>query len=226
MQTKITYFKKHLLKPKKFFHHFNRVNLFFSTIALLVFILISIGVSSGELQSLDEYILEQLSIILPNWFFYIAKASYFIGEAEVAAFIVLFSLIFLVRKKMWEEAQVLALFTLSILILIDRILKPFFAIPRPLDRLVDNAFGYSFPSGHASGNLILYFLLAYFIVQSFPKYKFISYFIPTFSIILMGISSAYLRVHWVSDILASYCIGYIMVSLAITLLKSSQKKRE
>jgi undecaprenyl-diphosphatase len=39
----------------------------------------------------------------------------------------------------------------------------------------------------------------------------------------MGISSAYLRVHWVSDILASYCLGYIMFSLAITLLKSSKK---
>lgn len=213
---------QYLLKPKNFFHHFSKTNLFFSSLALFCFTMISFLVATDRLKALDNYFLTQLHLILPNWFVVIAKISYFLGEAEVAVFFVLFSLGFLVWKKLWEEAQVLALFTLSILILIDKILKPFFAIPRPLDRLVDNAFGNSFPSGHASGNLLLYFLVAYFISQYLPKYKFISYFTATFLIILMGISSAYLRVHWVSDILASYCIGYIMFSLAITLLKSSQ----
>lgn len=216
---------KYLLKPQKFFHHFNKVNLFFSSLALLFFILISIIVSTGKLKSLDEYLLAQLHVILPDWFFYIAKASYFIGEAEVAVFIVLFSLGFLVWKKYWEEAQVLALFSLAILILIDKVFKPFFAVARPLDRAVENVFGYSYPSGHASGNLILYFLLAYFLTQKFPQNKIYYYGIATFSIILMGISSAYLRVHWVSDILASYCLGYIMFSLAVTLLKSSKNNQ-
>lgn len=213
---------KYLLKPQKFFYNFNKVNLFFSSLTLLFFILISIIVSTGKLKSLDEYLLVQLHVILPDWFFYIARASYFIGEAEVAVFIVLFSLGFLVWKKYWEEAQVLALFSVAILILIDKIFKPFFAIARPLDRAVENVFGYSYPSGHASGNLILYFSLAYFASQKFPQNKIYYYGIATFLIILMGISSAYLRVHWVSDILASYSLGYIMFSLAVTLLKSSK----
>ncbi|BAQ63785.1 phosphatase PAP2 family protein [Geminocystis sp. NIES-3709] len=213
---------KYLLKPKNFLYHINKVNIFFCSLALLFFSILSTLVATGKLKELDEYLLTQLHVILPDWFVYIAKASYFVGEAEVAVFIVLFSLGFLVWKKYWDEAQVLALFTLSILILIDKILKPFFAIPRPLDRLVDNAFGNSFPSGHASGNLLLYFLLAYFFSRSFPENKTYFYILATFLIILMGISSAYLRVHWVTDILASYCVGYILFSLAVTLLKSSK----
>lgn len=213
---------KYLLKPKNFFNHINKINLFFSSLALSFFIILSNLVVRGKLKIFDDYLLTIIQTTLPNWFIYIAKASYLVGEAEVAVFIVLFSLGFLVWKKYWEEAQVMALSTLSILILIDKILKPFFAISRPNNRLVENVFGNSFPSGHASGNLLLYLLLAYFFSKSFPKFKVYLFSIATFLIILMGISSVYLRVHWVTDILASYTVGYIMFILAITLLKSSK----
>jgi membrane-associated phospholipid phosphatase len=213
---------KYLLKPKNFFNHLNKINLFFSSLALSFFIILSNLVVTGKLKIFDDYLLTTIHTTLPIWFIYIAKASYFVGEAEVAVFIVLFSLGFLVWKKYWEEAQVMALSTLSILILIDKILKPFFAITRPNNRLVENVFGNSFPSGHASGNLLLYFLLAYFFSESFPKFKVYFFSLAVFLIILMGISSAYLRVHWVTDILASYAVGYIMFIVSITLLKSSK----
>ncbi|MBL1211610.1 phosphatase PAP2 family protein, partial [Geminocystis sp. GBBB08] len=179
---------KYLLKPKNFFHYINKINLFFFSLAFCFFIILSNLVVTGKLKTFDDNLLTTIHTTLPSWFIYIAKASYFVGEAEVAVFIVLFSLGFLVWKKYWEEAQVMALSTLSILILIDKILKPFFAIPRPLNRLVENVFGNSFPSGHASGNLLLYFLLAYILSQSFPKFKISFYFIATFLLILIGIS--------------------------------------
>lgn len=213
---------KYLLKPKNFFQNINKINLFFSSLALSFFIILSNLVLTGKLKVFDDNLLTIIHTTLPDWFLYIAKASYFVGEAEVAVFIVLFSLGFLVWKKYWEEAQVMALSTLFILILIDKILKPFLAISRPENRLVEHAFGNSFPSGHASGNLLLYFLLAYILSQSFPQFKIYFYFTATFLIILMGISSAYLRVHWVTDILASYAVGYVIFSIAITLLKSSK----
>lgn len=213
---------KYLLKPKNFFQNINKINLFFSSLALSFFIILSNLVATGKLKAFDDNLLTTIHTTLPRWFIYIARASYFVGEAEVAVFIVLFSLGFLAWKKYWEEAQVMALSTLSILILIDKILKPFLAIPRPENRLVENAFGNSFPSGHASGNLLLYFLLAYILSQSFSQFKIYFYSTATFLIILMGISSAYLRVHWVTDILASYAVGYIMFTIAITVLKSSK----
>lgn len=216
---------KHLIRPKNITYHLDKNNLIICGLCVTFFIILTSLVVTGRLTEIDEKILVWIHEQLPSWFIYIAKASYFVGEAEVAVFLVLFSLIFLVWKKYWIEAQVMAVSCLSILILIDRIFKPLFAIPRPFDRLVENAFGYSYPSGHAAGNLLLYFLLCYFISQSFPRWKNTLYSIAIFLLILMGVSSAYLRVHWVTDIIASYGVGYVMFSIALLLLRSSNPRQ-
>ena len=212
---------KYLLKPKNIGNHINKINLFFSTVALIIFISITYLVVTEKVTTLNEDLLITIQNNLPGWFIHIAKISYFLGEAEVAVFLVLFALGILIWKKCWEEAQVVALSSLSVLILIDRILKPFFDIRRPRQRLIRGITGYSYPSGHVAGNLLLYFLLAYIASYYFPKYKIYFYSVATFLIILIGISSVYLRVHWVSDILASYCLGYILFSMAILLLDIS-----
>jgi len=213
---------KYIIKPKNITKNISKTQIFVCGLLIIYFSTLTYFVTTGKLKELDEYLLTFIHESLPSWFIYIAKASYFLGEAEVAVFFVLFSLIVLVWKKYWEEAQVLAFSTLSILILIDKIFKPLFAIRRPLNRLVENAFGNSYPSGHAAGNLLLYFLICYFISQSYPKLKVFLYSFAVFLLILMGVSSAYLRVHWVSDILASYAVGYFMFIISITLLKSSK----
>ncbi|MCS7148241.1 MAG: phosphatase PAP2 family protein [Geminocystis sp.] len=210
---------KYLIRSKNFIQYLDKSQLIVCTFCLICFSIISTFVVTGAASSLDENLLVLIRQELPDWFVYVARISYFLGEAEVAGVFVFISLVVLVKKRCWEEAKVTAFSTLAILILIDRILKPFFAIPRPSERLVANAFGKSFPSGHAAGNLLLYFLWCYFISQKYPRLKPFLYSLATFLIILMGISSAYLRVHWVSDILASYCLGYGIFSLAIAILK-------
>jgi len=214
--------KKYIIKPKKVIKNISKNQIIICSITILYFVILTTFVVTGKLKELDEYLLQTIHENLPSWFIYIARASYFLGEAEVAIFFVLFTLGVLVWKKYWEEAQVMAFSCLFILILIDKIFKPLFAISRPLDRLVENAFGNSYPSGHAAGNLLLYFLICYFISQFYPKLKVFLYSLAVFLLILMGISSAYLRVHWVSDIIASYAVGYIMFVCSITILKSSK----
>ena len=213
--------KKYLLKPKNTSSYFNKTNIFFSTIALILFILITYLVTTETIRDFEQNLLVVIKNSLPDWFIYVAKISYFLGEAEVTVFFVLFCLILLVIKKHWVEAQVVALSCLSVLILIDQVLKPWFDIRRPLDRLVPAITGYSYPSGHAAGNLLFYFLVAYIASRYFPQYQIYFYSLATFLILLMGISIAYLRVHWVSDVLASYCVGYILLNLSIVLLQST-----
>ncbi len=41
---------------------------------------------------------------------------------------------------------------------------------------------------------------------------------------MMGISSVYLRVHWVTDILGGYCLGYILFTISLIFLKISDQK--
>jgi undecaprenyl-diphosphatase len=202
----------------------HKINLIIATVCIFCFAWLSWQVVQENLNEFDEFFLEWLHEILPSWFIYIAKPIYFIGEAEVAVFFVLLSLIILAWKRLWLEAQTVALSSLSILLLIDKVFKPWFHRSRPLGRLLDNIHGRSFPSGHVSGNLLLYFLLIYIISLRFPQYRNILYAIATFVLILMGISSNYLRVHWATDILAGYCLGYIFFSICIILLKIGDKK--
>lgn len=212
---------KYILRPKNVRKNIKEVNVFFSFLSLIIFAILSYLLMIEKLKILDKNLLIAIQEILPPWFIYIAKISYFLGEAEVTVFFVLICLGILVWKKHWQEAQVVALSCLSVLILIDKILKPLFKIRRPLGRLVPAITGYSYPSGHIAGNLLFYFLVAYIASQSFPQYKLYFYSVATFLMVLMSISIAYLRVHWISDIFASYCVGYILLSIAILLLNSS-----
>ena len=212
---------KYLIKPKKIRKHIDRVNVFISIFCLTVLGILSYLVAHESIRSWDEEVLVTIKNILPEWFIYVAKVSYFLGEAEVTVFFVLFCLIYLVWKKYWCEAQVVAISCLSVLLLIDKVFKPFFRIRRPLGRLVSEITGYSYPSGHAAGNLLFYFLVAYIAAKIAPRYKVWFYGLATVAIGLMGVSIAYLRVHWISDVLASYCLGYILFTIAIVLLESS-----
>lgn len=214
---------KQLLKPSTFLNIVGKDNLFISLFCLIIFLIISGLIITQKLTEFDENLLKQIHQILPSWFVYIAKAFYFLGEAEVAVFIVLFCLGFLAWKKYWLEAQIIASSSVIVLLLVW-ILKPLFDRARPLERLVENINGRSFPSGHASGNILLYLLLAYIISIYFPKYKMPVYLIAISIIFLMGLGSIYLRVHWVTDILGGYCVGYILFILSVVFLRISDQK--
>lgn len=214
---------KHLLKPHNFLHIFGKTNLIISLFCLIIFLTLSVLVINKNLTQFDENLLKQIHQILPSWFIYIAKAFYFLGEAEVAVFIVLISLGFYSWKKYWSEAQIIAASSVIVLLLVW-ILKPLFDRARPLERLVENINGRSFPSGHASGNFVLYFLLAYIISVQFPQLKFPVYLTAIMIILLMGLGSVYLRVHWVTDILAGYCVGYILFTISVGFLRVSDTK--
>ena len=155
---------------------------------------------------------------------YFLSVFYWIGDTQSAAVVVIISLAFLAWKRFWKEAITLGVATLSVLLFVDKILKPFFARHRPPERLDKSAGGYSFPSGHATGNVLLYFYLAYLLAARYPKYTIHIYAAISVFLILMGLSSMYLRVHWPTDVLAGYGFGYIWLTIALAILNFSGKK--
>lgn len=155
---------------------------------------------------------------------YVLSVFYWIGDTQSAAVVVIISLAFLAWKRYWKEAGTLAIATLSVLLFVDKVLKPFFARRRPPERLDKSAGGYSFPSGHATGNVLLYFYLAYLLAARYPKYIIHIYTVISIFLLLMGLSSMYLRVHWPTDVLAGYGFGYIWLTIALTILNFSGKK--
>ena len=85
---------------------------------------------------------------------------------------------------------------------------------------------YSFPSGHALGSMVLYGFLAYLLVQSFPKQMWLIYSLAVLLISAIGLSRLYLGVHWPTDVLAGYAIGWLWVSVCTALLKLELRLEE
>lgn len=118
-----------------------------------------------------------------------------------------------------EEAKIFAIACLGAFIL-NTGLKLVFSKPRPelWHRLIPET-SYSFPSGHALGSMVLYGLIAYLLAIHYPQF---AKFIYTFSVVLItliGISRLYLGVHWPTDIIAGYGVGFLWLMVCTTMLK-------
>ena len=94
------------------------------------------------------------------------------------------------------------------------LLKIIVSRPRPEGINIITESGFSFPSGHAMMSIALFGLLIYF-AYKFIKNKGLRIFlIIIFSILtlMIGTSRIYLGVHYFSDVLAGFLIGYAVLS--------------
>lgn len=114
-------------------------------------------------------------------------------------------------------------------------LKLFFSKSRPQlwSQLITET-SYSFPSGHALGSVVLYGFSAFLLAQRYTKQKYWIYGTAVLLIGSIGFSRLYLGVHWPTDILAGYSIGFLWISACISLFqlmtrrssKSAQEPRQ
>jgi membrane-associated phospholipid phosphatase len=99
-------------------------------------------------------------------------------------------------------------------------LKLAFNKPRPqLWESPINETTYSYPSGHALGSMVLYGFLSYVFATKYPRYARLFYGVATLLIVSIGMSRLYLGVHWPTDIVAGYGIGFLWITVCITLLR-------
>jgi membrane-associated phospholipid phosphatase len=106
--------------------------------------------------------------------------------------------------------------------LLNLLLKGIFERPRPLHEhgLVTET-SFSFPSGHASGSMLIYSLLGYLIVRHTPKGWHIPVAIVMSAVIIfVGSSRVMLQVHYFSDVLAGYASAAAWVALCISGLEA------
>ncbi|MFD2630309.1 phosphatase PAP2 family protein [Oceanobacillus kapialis] len=103
--------------------------------------------------------------------------------------------------------------------LINVFIKHIVERERPSILVAANAEGYSFPSGHAMISMACYGLLAYFIVQIVNN-KTTKRLIQTglaFLVLLIGASRYVINVHYLTDVVAGFILGYLWVLLMIFL---------
>lgn len=117
--------------------------------------------------------------------------------------------------------------------LINLGLKEIFARTRPdLAEALRKASGYSFPSGHAMGSMVILGSLAYVVARVHGRvhgqWRLRSATIAALlsSIVAVGLSRVYLGVHWISDIAAGYVAGMVWLVVATVTFEAFWRIRE
>jgi undecaprenyl-diphosphatase len=106
--------------------------------------------------------------------------------------------------------------------LLNMLLKALFERTRPLhEHGVLSADGWSFPSGHASGSMLVYGLLGYLIIRHTSRLWHVPVAILCAALIVfVGFSRVLLQVHYLSDVLAGYASAAAWGALCIAGLEA------
>lgn len=99
-----------------------------------------------------------------------------------------------------------------------RVLKSIFQRVRPLHEhgfVVEQ--GWSFPSGHASGSLVTYGMLAYLVLRLWrAPWSWVTTAVLVATFLAIGFSRIFLQVHYFSDVLAGFVSGAGWMVVCIT----------
>jgi len=98
--------------------------------------------------------------------------------------------------------------------------KVYYQYPRPHALAWYEEFSWTFPSGHATVAMAYYGILFYLLVMyvKMHKLKIIVAVVGMIFILAMGFSRVYLGVHYLSDVISGYCIGFVWLLFSVTLL--------
>lgn len=142
-----------------------------------------------------------------------------LGDPDVVVPLTSIGIIWLWWRWRWRIAAIFALTCVGGAVL-STVFKLLFGKARPAlwSQLITET-SYSFPSGHALGSMVLYGFSAYLLVQRFHAQKWLIYGVATLLIGSIGFSRIYLGVHWPTDVVAGYSIGFLWLSMCIGLFR-------
>ena len=163
----------------------------------------------------DEAVLEAVHQAMPPALGELLLRVYQMSGVHLTAVLVLAVLIFMALKRFWAELVCLMVATGGILVIVDRWLKPLFDRRRPSGRLLEDISGRSFPSGHAAGSVVFYFLTCCLLSAHYPQLRKPLFVLSSCWVALVWLSTLYCRAHWLSDIAAGAAVGYVWLSFCL-----------
>jgi undecaprenyl-diphosphatase len=137
-----------------------------------------------------------------------------VGAPVPLALIVAAAAVPLVIKRRWQRLGYLLVTTIGGSLLVVQ-LKIYFARARPdLAEAIRQAHGFSFPSGHAMGSMVVSGALAYLGYRAFKSMRAKAAAVAAAAtfVLAVALSRVYLGVHWISDVAAGMSGGLLWVT--------------
>lgn len=194
--------------------------------SLLSFIAISNEMVLEKENNLDLIVFQQLKHLTNGtttqvmlWITFFGS-NYFLLPAYLL--LIIFFLYF--KKDRRLSLDVTAIGITSTILLFS--LKAIFRRDRPLDPLIQNVNGFSFPSGHSFCSFTFFGLLIY-ILWNQNMNRVLRWFASVFFFLFacaIAFSRVYLHVHYASDVVAGFCLCIVWLGLSFWLIRKYSHK--
>ena len=191
-------------------------------VLLFVFVMLAGEVTEGDTQAFDTKILRALrdpadlsKPIGPAWLEDSLLDLTAIGGSTVLGLVIFAVVGFLVLQTRYRTALVVAITSLSGELL-NAAMKHVFNRPRPsIVPHLRAVFSTSFPSGHAMESAIVYLTLGAILMRA-SETRLTKMYILGIAVLLttlVGISRVYLGVHYPTDVIGGWIVGFIWASV-------------
>ena len=190
-------------------------------ISLIIFIILGYLVKTKSDIYLDNVVYNFISKFINNNLTHIIKFITFLGSATFVITLTVIALLFLKNKRI----GILMSIDLIVITIFQHILKPIFGRIRPLNINLIEETSYSFPSGHSLTAMAFYGFIIYLIYKSNLKYKKVYIILLSVLILLIGLSRAYLGVHFITDVLGGFTFSLFYLILFIEFTKKYLHKK-
>ncbi|TCW55874.1 undecaprenyl-diphosphatase [Bacillus thuringiensis] len=183
---------------------------------LAVFGIVAWRVHVGGVTVMDTYVRGLVKGLQTEdsltFFSYYTKVGSAIG---IVTTLVISLLVF--WRKRYYAAMIVYPVGILITHLVNKGIKEIVKRERPSLNEALDALGYSFPSGHAMLSIMTFGFLAYIIAANLKSVtgKYVITILMGIVIVSIGLSRVILNVHYPTDILAGYCVGGILLIMAI-----------
>jgi len=193
-------------------------------VSLAGFALLAVGYDEDPLGSVDREVAEWVAVNMWAWAEWLARPfswlGGWIGITPIAVGLVLF---LLVTRRLFDA--VWAALTIGGIQLLTAFVKEAFDRPRPHEgSAVTLPSSDSFPSGHAAGAVVTFGVLAALGAERWPRRAPLLWALAALLSLAIGASRVVLNVHFVTDVVAGWCLGLAWLAGAL-LLREMWKRR-
>lgn len=188
------------------------------SLAIWGFLTLAGEMREGETRAIDERLMllmrergDQNDPLGPRWLEEAMRDVTALGGFTVLTLVTIVAVVTLMRARRWRKALGMATVALGAELTSD-VLKLAYARPRP-DLVPHGSYVYSnsFPSGHSTLSVAIYFTLAALLAAGAvrPSCRRMIYMVAGSVVLMIGASRVYLGVHWPTDVAAGWALGSI-----------------